>query len=243
MSTAVRPRHAHRRGRRTDTGRRARRLRHQRRPGQGDDLPLAVPPRAARPAELPDRGRGGRRLDRRRPARSCPQGDRGLRRGDRRRGVRSLRRAALVPQRRLWRSGHVRAAREGDQRGTKPCLLPRDPTVALRHGHQGPGGRGPHEGRARGGREALRPRPRLRPRARRGGPRVHRRVPALPDRPLPGEDGPRRRSSTCASRTRSSSPCGTATTCRRCRSRWRRTSAWRTGAISTTPWEPCATWW
>ena len=51
------------------------------------------------------------------------------------------------------------------------------------------------------------------------------------------------RSSTCGSRTRSSSRCGTATTCRRCRSRWRRTSAWRTGAISTTPWEPCATWW
>ena len=223
--------------------RRARRLRHQRRPRQGDDLPLALPARAARPPELSDRGRGRRRLDHRRPPRPCPSGDRRVRGDDRRRGVRSLRQAALLPQRRLRRSGHVRAAREGARWGTKPCLLPRDPTVAVRHGHQGPGGRGPDEGRPRGGREAVRPRPRLCPGARRGGARVHRRVPALPDRPLPGEDGPRRRSSTCASRTRSSSRCGTATTCRRCRSRWRRTSAWRTGAISTTPWERCATWW
>ncbi len=39
--------------------------------------------------------------------------------------------------------------------------------------------------------EAVRPRPRFRPRTRRGAPRVHRRVTALPDRPLPREDGPR----------------------------------------------------
>ena len=46
-------------------------------------------------------------------------------------------------------------------------------------------------------------------------PRVHRRVAAVPDRPLPREDGPRRRSSTCGSRTRCSSRSGTATTSRR----------------------------
>ncbi len=190
MTTAVRPDARSAASRRSAAGRRARRLRHQRRPGQGDDLPLAVPPGAAWPAELPDRGSGGRRLDRGRPARSRPQGDRGLRRVAGRGGVRALRRPAVVPQRRLWRSGHVRTAHEGDQRGTQPRLLPRDPTVAVRHGHQGPGGCGPDQGRARGGGEALRPRPRLRPGARGGGPRVHRRVPALPDRPFPREDGP-----------------------------------------------------
>ena len=56
--------------------------------------------------------------------------------------------------------------------------------------------------RARGRREALRSRPRLRARTRRRNPRVHRRVAALPDRPLPREDGYRKSSSTCALRTR-----------------------------------------
>ena len=40
-------------------------------------------------------------------------------------------------------------------------------------------------------REAVRPRPRVGARARRGAPPVHRRVAALPHRPLPREDGPR----------------------------------------------------
>ena len=38
-------------------------LRDHRRPGPGDDVPLAVPARAAGAARLPDRGRGRRRLD------------------------------------------------------------------------------------------------------------------------------------------------------------------------------------
>ena len=50
------------------------------------------------------------------------------------------------------------------------------------------------------------------------------------------------RSSTCGSRTRCSSRSGTATTCRRCRSRWPRTSASRTAATSTTRSVRCATW-
>ena len=41
-------------------------------------------------------------------------------------------------------------------------------------------------------REAVRPRSRVGPRARGGDPPVHRRVPAVPDRPLPGQDGSRR---------------------------------------------------
>ena len=52
-------------------------------------------------------------------------------------------------------------------------------------------------------------------RPRRGAPRLRRRVADLPHRPLPREDGARRRSSTCASRMRSSSRSGTATTSRR----------------------------
>ena len=39
---------------------------------QGDDLPVAVRARAPRPAGLPDRRRGGRRLDGRRPAQARP---------------------------------------------------------------------------------------------------------------------------------------------------------------------------
>ena len=47
---------------------------------------------------------------------------------------------------------------------------------------------------------------------------------------------------TCASRTRCSSRCGTATTSRASRSRWPRTSAWRTAVTSTTAWARCRTW-
>ena len=50
---------------------------------------------------------------------------------------------------------------------------------------------GPDEERAGRRREAVRPRPRLGARARRRAAPVHRRVAALPDRPLPREDGPR----------------------------------------------------
>ena len=48
------------------------------------------------------------------------------------------------------------------------------------------------ERRPGGGGEAVRPRPRLGPRPQRRGPQPHRRVAALPDRPLPGQDGPGR---------------------------------------------------
>ena len=83
MTTAVR---AHPRAtaipgprRSAPAGGRARGLRHHRRPRQGDDAPVALPAGAARPAALPDRRRGRRRLDGRRPARARARGDRGRR--------------------------------------------------------------------------------------------------------------------------------------------------------------------
>ena len=67
-----------------------RRLRHHGRPREGDDVPLALPPRAARAPRLPDRRRRRRRLDRR-PA----QGSRA--RVDRRHGrSRSTRRSSIA---------------------------------------------------------------------------------------------------------------------------------------------------
>jgi Glucose-6-phosphate dehydrogenase, NAD binding domain len=72
------------------------------------------------------------------------------------------------------------------------CLLPRDPAVAVRHGHRGSCAGRPHGGGASRRREALRPRPRLGARAQRRDPPVPRRIPAVPDRSLPGQAGARR---------------------------------------------------
>ncbi len=72
-----------------------------------------------------------------------------------------------------------------------PRLLPRDPAVPLRTRRRRARRCGPDQVRARRRREAVRPRPRLGDRARRRAAPVHRRVAALPDRPLPREDGPR----------------------------------------------------
>ena len=109
-----------------------------------------------------------------------------------RRDLRSPRRAVLVRRRRLLRRGDVQARRRHDLRGADAGLLPGDPAVPVRHGDQGPPRRGPDRFRARRRREAVRPRSRVRDRARRGDPPVHRRVAAVPDRPLPREDGPGR---------------------------------------------------
>ena len=65
------------------------------------------------------------------------------------------------------------------------------PPFLFGRGRQGARRGGPDEDRARRRREAVRPRPRVRSRARRRAPPVHRRVAALPDRPLPREDGAR----------------------------------------------------
>ena len=79
---------------------------------------------------------------------------------------------------------------EGDRRRAAPGLLPGDPAVAVRRRRRRLAEAGLTDERARRRREAVRPRPRVGARARRRAPRVHRRVPALPDRPLPRQDGP-----------------------------------------------------
>ena len=70
-------------------------------------------------------------------------------------------------------------------------LLPRDPAVPLRHGRERAGRSWSHVHRARRRGEAVRPRPDLGPRAGRGAPPVRGRVAAVPDRPLPRQDGAR----------------------------------------------------
>ena len=73
-----------------------------------------------------------------------------------------------------------------------PGVLSRDPAVPVRPGDQGSDRRRPDQDRTSRRREAVRPRSRVRARARRGDPPIHRRVAAVPDRPFPREDGPRR---------------------------------------------------
>ena len=74
---------------------------------------------------------------------------------------------------------------------SRPGVLPGDPAVPLRHRDQGHRRRRAHGARPGGGGEAVRPRPRLGPGAGRRAAPVRGRVAALPDRPLPREDGPR----------------------------------------------------
>ena len=123
--SATRPRYQLDRPRR-ETRRRVRRLRHHRRPGQGDDLPLALPPREPRPARLPDRRRGRRRLDGRGAACARTPVHPGLRRDDRRRDLRALLGAPVVPCRRLRRRRHLRTGRRRAEWRPEPRLLPRD---------------------------------------------------------------------------------------------------------------------
>ena len=165
----------------------------------------------------------------------------GTGRAARRGGVRALRGAALVRPGRLRRRRRVRARREGDRRRDEPGLLPRDPAVPLRSGRPGPRGGRPDEERADRRREAVRPRRRVRARARRGAPPVHRGVAALSASTTTSGRWASRRSSTSGSRTGSSSRSGTGSTSSVSRSRWRRTSASRTAATSTIPSARCAT--
>ena len=102
--------------RRIEAGRRPRRVRDHGRPGEGDDVPLALPARAARAARLPDRRRRGRRLDGRPAEGARAPVDRGHRREARRGDVRALRGPALLRRGRLRRRRHVRACRRRDRR-------------------------------------------------------------------------------------------------------------------------------
>ena len=75
---------------------------------------------------------------------------------------------------------------------------------------------------------------------RRAAP-VHRRVAALPDRPLPREDGPRRDPLPAVREHDARAGLEPQLPRVACRSRWPRTSASRTAATSTTPSARCAT--
>ena len=195
------------------TSRRVRRLRDHRRPRQGDDLPLALPARAPRPAGLPDRGRGRRRLDSRPTCASTPASASWIaeRRSTKRRSIASRRGCRTCPATSAT-TADLRAASPRDRRREQPGLLSRDPAVAVRDGDQGPGRRGPDRLGARGGGEAVRARRRLGGRARRGGPPVPARSPSSTGSTTSWARWAWSRSSTCGSRTRCSSRSGTATT-------------------------------
>ena len=125
----------------------------------------------------------------------------------------------------------------------QPGVLPGDPAVPVRHRGQGSGrGRVDRRGPGRGG-EAVRARPRVRAGAGGGAARVRRRGTAVPDRPLPREDGLRGDPLPALRQHASWNRCGTAATSSAWRSRWPRPSASRTAATSTTPSVPCGTWW
>ena len=89
-------------------------------------------------------------------------------------------------------SAYVRAGGTGARRGGVSGVLPRDPTVAVRDRDRRAGEpEAARRRRAGGGREAVRARPRVGARAGRRSAQVRRRVPALPDRPFPRQDGAR----------------------------------------------------
>ncbi len=89
--------------RRASACRRARDLRDHGRPRARHDVPLAVPARGARPPRLPDRRRRLRRLVARAARRACSRIDRRDGREDRRGGLRAAREAPVLCPRRLHR--------------------------------------------------------------------------------------------------------------------------------------------
>ena len=223
--------------------RRSRDLRDHGRSGEGDDLPLALPAREARPAGLPDRRSRGGRLDGGAARRARARVDRGHRRGARRGGLRASRRAALVRPGGLLGRRDVRARRQGDRRQEDAGLLSRDPAVPLRDRHQGAGRGWADQDGARRRREAVRERPEP-PRTlwRKSSTSTWTSPSSSGSTTTSGRWGPRR-SSTCGSRTPCWSRSGTGTTSRPSRSRWPRTSASRTAATSTIRSGRCATSW
>ena len=156
-------------------------------------------------------------------------------------GVRPLGCAVLVRAGRLRRRCDLRPRRRRDQGREAAGLLPRDPAVPLRPRRQGPRRGGADEDRARRRREAVRPRPGIGARARRRAARVDRRVAALPDRPLPREDGPRGDPPPAVRERDARAGLEPQLRLERARSRWPRTSASRTAVTSTTRSARCAT--
>ena len=223
---------------------RLRDLRDHRRPREGDDLPLAVPAgeraacSTARSSASPSTtGRVDAAASSTRASRSSARGE--TLDED---GLRPPRRPAVLRARRLRRRGDLRARRRGDRGRRAPVFYLEIPPFLFGTVVKGLARGRPDEDRARRRGEAVRPRPRVGARAGRRAAPVHRRVAALPDRPLPRQDGHSRRSSTSGSPTRCSSRSGTATTSTASRSRWPRTSASRIAATSTTRSARCVTW-
>ena len=198
------------------------------------------------PARLPDRRRRRRRLDGRPPARARPRVHRGHRR------ARSTRRSSTGSPRRLsYVAGRLRRRRpptSGWREAIKGAAACRSSTWRSRRSCSARWSQGLAEagltavGPGRG-REAVRPRPGLGPGARRRAAPVRRRVAALPDRPLPRQDGPG--GAALPAVRQHDARAGLEPQLRRvaCRSRWPRASASRTAATSTTRSARCATWW
>ena len=175
--------------------RRRRALRRHRRPRPQEAVPGALPDGGRRHAGR--RRAGGRgvvvRLDRRRSARPHPRSrcDESQRR--RRRRQRSTRCATG----RRYVAGDYREADtfdrlgQGARRRRGAAVLPGHPAVAVRRRGPGPRPGRPPRRRSGRGREAVRARPRVGHRARRGHPRRLPRGPGLPHRPLPRQGGHR----------------------------------------------------
>ena len=180
----------------------------------------------------------------RRPARRArARLDRRDGRAARRGGVRPLRRHGSRTSRATSRdAATLRARRRGDRRASSS----RSSTSRSRRSCSAASSRGSHDAgltdeRARRRREAVRPRPRVGRRARRRAAPVHRRVAALPDRPLPREDGPRGDPPPALRELDARAGLEPELHRVRRRSRWPRTSASRTAATSTTRSARCAT--
>ena len=107
--------------------------------------------------------------------------------------VRPVRGAALLSPATSPSDGHLRAGGRGDRATRSTPSSTSRSRLPVRQGRSGDLSEAGLTGRRPGGRrEAVRPRPGLGPRARGRDPPVHRRVPAVPDRPLPRQDGHRR---------------------------------------------------
>ncbi len=160
-------------------------------------------------------------------------------------GLRPPGRPDVLPARRLHRAptptSRVAAAIKGDVRPR--CSTWRSRRRCSAWSSQGLADAGLVRGRPGRGGEAVRPRPRLRRRARRRAARVPRRVADLPDRPLPRQDGP---GGAAVPALRQHHPrAGVEPQLRRVGPdhHGRGASASRTADTSTTRSARCATWW